>query len=114
MTFYRYEYREYATVDQFGDFVSPVFPDPKIILEEYDLIKETPKGYWIGQFFLPFQGEPFFKKWVSKTATKRFAYPTKEEALTNLIKRTEKRLKILTRQADVCQVILTKAKTIKL
>lgn len=114
MTFYRYEYREYASVDEFGDYVSPAFPDPKIILEKYDLIKETPKGYWIGQFFLPFQGDPFFKKWVSKTATKRYAYPTKEEALTNLIKRTEKRQKILERQADVCRSVLTKAKMIKL
>ena len=53
-----------------------------------------------------------WKKWVSKTSRKRFAYPTKEEALENYIKRTEKRLKILEWQVEECKIgiMLAKAK----
>jgi len=47
-------------------------------------VKETPKGYWIREdlYFVTFE-----KRWVSKTARKRLAYPTKEEALQSFIRR---------------------------
>ena len=43
---------------------------------EYRVISETPKGYWV---YLSYNK----KKWTSKTAKSRFAYPTKEEAMNN-------------------------------
>ena len=109
MKFYRYEVVEYAEHDFDGELVSPSIPNPKLELREYDLFKETPKGYWIGYGSL---GEYKYnwKKWVSKTTKKRFAYPTEKEALINYIKRTEKRLEILERQAWTCKISLNLAK----
>ena len=73
------------------------------------MFKETPKGYWIGYGSLG-QHKYNWQKWVSKTSKKRFAYPTEKEALTNFIKRTEKRLKILKRQTWTCKISLNLAK----
>jgi hypothetical protein len=75
-------------------------------LNEYDLIKETPKGYWIGTGF-------YYKKWIPKTSKKRFVYPTKEEALYNYMKRTEKRIKILETNFYTCKEGLELAKQIE-
>jgi len=72
-----------------------------IELKEYRLYKETPKGYWIIPFWLDkysFRYEDdasLFKKFILKSSRKRFAYPTREEALENYIKRTERYVKIL-------------------
>jgi hypothetical protein len=106
--FYRYEAVEYAVIDVHGEFASPSIPNPKLELRVFNLYKETPKGYWIGYGRLEELHSD--KRWVSKTATKRFAYPTQEEALTNFIKRTEKRVKILTRQKLACDLVLFDAK----
>ena len=95
MKFYRYE------LWGCGEFES-------LRLDEYGMIKETPMGYWIGY---PDQKYSGFKKWVSKTCTKRFAYPTKEEALTGYIKRTERRLMILKHHIVQCKKGLDLAKT---
>lgn len=109
MKFYRYEAVQYAVHDHDGEFISPLFPDPKVELREYVLIKETPKGYWIGiGGFSSF----YWKQWVSKTAKKRYAYPTKEEALLNYIKRTERRIKILKNQLLTSELALNIAKKI--
>lgn len=113
MKFYRYEAVEYATTDIDGEYVNPIYPNPKLEIREFNLFKETPKGYWIGHM------NPFghsisdWRKWVSKTSKKRFAYPTKEEALVNFIKRTEKRLKILDWQLQVCRISINLAKNLK-
>lgn len=102
MEFYRYEAIQYASKDADGEYCSPIFPSASLVCNRYDLIKETPKGYWIGFRSLRTDTDSlskhYWKKWVSKTSRKRFAYPTKEEALVNYIKRTEKRIKILKNQ----------------
>jgi len=108
MKFYRYEAIVYAELDHDGDYVSPRIRVPSIVLTELNLHKETPKGYWIG-YGHPDNGLQSHSRWVSKTATKRYAYPTKEEALTNYIKRTEKRIRILKSQLDECEYGLMKA-----
>jgi len=108
--FYRYEAVEYAVLDANGEAVSPTFPNPKIELREYVLHKETPKGYWIG--YDGFSSISSYQKWVSKTAKKRYAYPTKKEALYSFIKRTERRIKILSGQLDSSKYALQKAKNI--
>jgi hypothetical protein len=101
MNFYRYQIEQHSHggYDMDGNYVFSNFP-PIITLNLiiYDLIKETPKGYWISQWkwFVT-------KKWVSKTSKKRYAYPTKEEALTNFIKRSEIRAKILKAQLNACK-----------
>ncbi len=111
-SFYRYDAVQYAVVDQWGDFVSPEIPNPKIELTKFNLFKETKKGYWIGHG--NFWDERSLKsqaKWVSKTSKKRFAYPTKKEALDNFIKRNEKRIKILKRQLWACEIAVSNAKS---
>lgn len=102
MEFYRYEITEHSNVsfdDSYYESRSLRLPPiVKLNLIVYDLLKETNKGYWIGD--KDFQNH---KIWVSKTSKKRFAYPTKEEALTNFIKRTEKRVDILKNQINSCK-----------
>lgn len=110
--FYRYEARVYAVVGSDGDFELPRIPNPKIELMTYNLHKETPKGYWIGY------GHPDEihgdSRWVSKTTKKRYAYPTKAEAMNNYIKRTERRIKILESHLLKSKYGLMNAKSIKI
>ena len=93
MKFYRYQGVQYATLSYDGDFVSSSIPNPKLELYEYDLFKETLKGYWIGYGSIVPGNLRSEAIWVSKTAKKRFAYPSKQEALIGFIKRTERRVK---------------------
>jgi len=84
---------EYSHMDDFDRLV--VVPNPKIVLEEMNLLKETPKGFWIGYGHTDVGSIRSQGRWVSKTSTKRYAYLTKEEAMENFIKRTQKRINIL-------------------
>uniref|UniRef100_A0A6M3LBY0 Uncharacterized protein n=1 Tax=viral metagenome TaxID=1070528 RepID=A0A6M3LBY0_9ZZZZ len=59
----------------------------ELILLEYNVLRETPAGYWICTLQKG-KGET----WVARTGKKRFAYPTAQEALTNFIYRTERYL----------------------
>lgn len=111
MKFYRYEARIYAEHDHDGELISPRIRIPKIELTTFNLHKETPKGYWIG-WGHPDNGLRSHSRWVSKTAKKRYAYPTKEEAMTNYIKRTEYRIRILKSLLEECEHGLMKAKAI--
>ena len=100
--FYRYVWTVYAEHDFDGELCSPKFPSPKLELNEYELTGETPKGYWIG-----YSNEKL--KWVPKESRKRYAYPTKEAALENFIKRTRKRVKIIEYDLDCCKKALVLA-----
>lgn len=113
MKFYRYEAVVYAEIDHDGEFVSPRIRMPKIELRTFNLHKETPKGYWIG-YGHPDNGLQSHSRWVSKDGRKRYAYPTKQEAITNYVKRTEKRIKILKSQLQECEFGLSKAKGMKI
>jgi hypothetical protein len=109
MKFYRYEAQEYASLGIDGEYESSSIPNPVLQLREYNLFKETPKGYWIC-LTLNKWSKPYWKKWVSKTSRKKYAYLTKEDALTNYIKRTERRVKILKRQIWASEISLSLAK----
>jgi len=74
-------------------------------LLQYNLISETPKGYWIENGYK--------KRWVSKTATKRFAYPTKEEAMQSFIARKKSQINILRAQMNEAEVLLYMAENNK-
>lgn len=102
MKFYRYEIIQYASGGQDDYYSKPLFPDIRLRLIEMELHKETPKGYWIG-YGEPGRGYASASQWVSKTSKKRYAYPTKEEAMHNFKCRTERRLKILQAQVDKCK-----------
>jgi len=110
-SFYRYEAVQYASsFDHDGIYYESPISNIKVELRQLNLFKETQKGYWIGY------GSPVGSNWrgkshwVSKTSKKRFAYPTKEEALENFIKRTECRMRILSQQINVCKTSIDLAK----
>jgi len=97
--FYRYE-----TVDRTPtsyDINGEVIPnrnhwDIRLELQTFNLVKETKKGYWICSGN-PNQVNKLKEEayWVSKTAKKRFAYPSKEQALKSFICKKELQIKIL-------------------
>lgn len=81
--FYRYEsIRCSAVIDPEREIYG--ISRPQLVLYEYRMHSETPKGYWIG--YLAFGGKD---RWISKTSRKRFAHETKEAALEAYIKRKE-------------------------
>ena len=60
---------------------------------KYKIISETPCGYWVKSEYDYCNDDN--KKWVSKTGKKRLCYPTKKEAINNLMHRRLIYLKIL-------------------
>jgi hypothetical protein len=85
MKFYRFHEHNY------GDCV-------RVEKYEFELIRETPKGYWICPS--SHYWDEFDKKWISKTSIKRYAYPTEEQALENFIKRKERQKAFLQAKID--------------
>lgn len=111
MKFYRYVAVETAAHDADGELVASKFPNPHIYVHEYVLVKETPKGYWISPESLKSEHYKKLHTWIAKSSKKRYAYPTKEEAMLNFIKRTEQRIEILKRQEWSCSMALDDAKS---
>lgn len=97
MQFYRYE--EQAEEDSWAP--------PKLLCYEYSLERETIHGYWI----VPQVGVycRMRRRWVSKTARKRYAYPSKAEALTALIARKRRQKTICEYQIDLAIATITVA-----
>ena len=71
---YRYESVRFSTVIDAEREIYGV-TKAKLRCNEYSVTAETPKGYWVGYW----KGNK--DRWVHKTSRKRFAHPTKEEAL---------------------------------
>ena len=102
MRFYRYYSYQHASKDIDGEYCRPTFIDPKIRCMEFLVISETEKGYWISE-----SGFEYGKRWVSKTSRKKYAYPTKEQAWENFLKRTERRITILSYQLEFSKASLS-------
>jgi hypothetical protein len=75
--------------------------DIRLICEEHIVCRETEKSYFINIY-----GK---EKRTSKTSKSRFAYLTKEEALTNYIARTKRSIIILKIQLKCSEIALEKA-----
>lgn len=82
------------------------FTSYKIVLRTYQILKETPKGYWI-------RDRHYWKKWVSKDGRKRYACSTKEDALFNFTKRKEKQEKILKSRLEEVEQLLKQIDKVK-
>ena len=86
-------YRYMDTHDRFGCHID---------LTVFRMLRETECGYWIISDHFKRYEKPWpdgivrmaerSKRWISKTSRKRFAYPTKEEALNNFKKRKERQI----------------------
>jgi len=108
MKFYHYHFVVYAPYGSDEDYRPRPNDVPNIGIwcREYRLKKETPKGYWI----VNAEGVEYDRKWVSKTTKKRYAYPTRREAMDSFLARTKCRISILNRQAKECEYALLAAK----
>lgn len=95
--FYRYEIKDKTNSEIF------FLANAELSLIKFALRKETPKGYWIARRYSD-TSISSFKQWVSKTSKKRYAYPTKEEALKNFLLRTKRRVKILSHQLNISEI----------
>ena len=64
----------------------------RVVREELILVKETPCGYWIDdpKWYYSIIRE---MKWVSKTARKRFAYPSEEQAIESFVARKRQQIR---------------------
>lgn len=67
-----------------------------VLLETFNVIKNTPKGTWINISY----SYPPRKRFVLNDAKKRFAYPTQEEAKTSFLARKSRQLGILKAQIE--------------
>lgn len=94
MTFwYRYVDIQYAGYDPWAEFEQPpsTLNDLKVELREYEVLKETPKGVWLyASRGYGFRSTTF----VRQEARKRFAAPTKDEALRDFIARKQAQVRI--------------------
>lgn len=88
-----YRYEEFDHGEGYG-------PNVRVRLSAFNVIKRTPKGCWIS---IPFGWKP---RWVSLEAKKRFAYPTKEEALKSFIARKRRQVSILSYQKERAEIAL--------
>lgn len=95
MEFYRYvlDSKEKWGKDYDGEYIRSGFRDVKIVEKIYSAVRETPKGYWIINTENSYFGEK--QRWIPKQSRRRYAYPTRKEALESFIKRQEERIRIL-------------------
>jgi len=98
-----YRYYKYCTNETLRDWEDKSCV--KVGAQEFNVISETEKGYWI-----VVAGK---KKWTSKTSKRRFAYPTKQEALENFIQRTKRNIAINYYNIDFAKLALEEAESLK-
>jgi len=84
-------------------FSDPGFDD-KLIRDDFEVVRETAKGYWIfGWYYKGTHMNGAYvekEKWVPKNGKNRFAFPSIEEALFNYRKRKEKQIYFLTKRIE--------------
>ena len=94
---YRYEDVRYAAM--LDEWENPIgVSRPELRLLTYPIKSRTPKGVWLDMGF----GD---RKFILLTARKRYACPTKEEALASFVARKE-------RQADILGSQLARVNTV--
>lgn len=67
----------------------------KLHLEQFEILKRTPKGAWIRRYKFKLFGSSKNKRFVLLTARKKFACPTKDEALESFKARKRRQIEIL-------------------
>lgn len=78
------------------------YDDIKIRLNEYEIIKETPCGYWIKK-----KSMYGHKKWMAKKTKHPYAFFSKEEALDSYIARKRSQLCIVEGQKRNAEYFLS-------
>lgn len=85
-----------------------------VCLEKFKTIKETPQGYWVVSQYAPAWLTPQelikrkYAKWVSKTAHKRYCYPTMEMAVASFKRRKQIQLSKLEHQIAQARFVVSR------
>lgn len=88
--YYRIEdHLESAGVDEFDNPLGP--PRVRVCILKFEVDKLTPKGVWISRGFMG-------RRFVLKSARKRYACPTLAEALESFVARKRKQINIYSRR----------------
>lgn len=95
-TWYRYE-GEYWQEDY--------APEPKLILQEFKVLKLTPCGAWIAP---KGYGSPL--RFILKDSVKQYASPTRQRAMEKFIRRKMRYEKILEQRLEETRALLAKAR----
>ena len=85
----------------------------KVCEKKFKVLRETSKGYWIIPDYNYVGAGENYKKWVSKTAFKRYAYPNRQQALFNFKYRKFYQIRILERQIEKAKIAYEKVKDFK-
>jgi hypothetical protein len=111
---YRYEATHYAApADEFGE--SRGFGSTSIVLHEYEVARTTPKGVWLRiGFYGDFAALDAHERFVLTSARKRFACPTKREAMDSFIARKKKEIRIYTARIERARGDLRAAESVTL
>lgn len=96
--FYRYEKAEWSD------------GHVELRLIKLNLHKETEKGYWIGYGIILDGKIKSTSRWIPKESKRRYAYPTKKEALTNFLKRTSRSIAIMSARLEESRRVYALAK----
>lgn len=103
-TFYRGVIRETLTpngVDINGEYTSylVLVDSTRVEFLTYSVVKITLRGCWISDSI-------GHQRWIHNYSNKKYAYPTKKEALHSFIYRTKCRIRILKNQLATCERVL--------
>jgi hypothetical protein len=107
VVWYRYEEVRYsAGVDEYDNLL-PGKGRLELNLHEHRVLKTTLKGVWIELY--SWASSPSNKRFVLRDARKRYACPTKDEAMTSFIARKQRQRRILKSQLEDVDDALTLA-----
>lgn len=105
---YRYEDVQYAgPVDEFDRLLGP--GPLRIMLRTFPVTRHTPSGVWLSNASSRYAYRP--ERFVLRDAKKRFACPTKKEALESFIARKKRQAGIHRARMQRAELALNAAKT---
>ena len=103
---YWYRYEDHLTAPPLDEWDNVCGPAQVHVTElKFKVLKYTPQGVWV---HVPFQG----KKWVKREARKRFACPTREEALESFEARKNAQIRILETRIHYARIAISRAQTV--
>lgn len=107
MTAYRYEDHVYSGVSHDpGGGEHYYLIGPNIELRTFDVVKITPKGFWIIPVGEWMGGS---RKWVRTSSRKKYAHLSMEDALSGFLHRKRKQIRILEKQIERAKLAYGKA-----
>lgn len=112
--YYRYqEFRYSHGVDQFDDPL-PGY-DLRVNLLTFGVVKKTPKGVWICQTIDTgvFMGIHGIKKFILNSARKKYACPTKADAINAFLARKLRQRKIVKKLLEDIEMSISQANIIQ-